>query len=233
MITISTSCKCIDNNIGGGILPENVVLIYGEPETGKTTLAIQCAISCALQNYKTLFIDCDNTFSTKRMSQLSKERFDQVAEQVILIKPKDFREQTAVVDRIQDYTAKNFGLIIIDTVTSLYGAEVAERSGKAFSVNRELNRQLAILAQTAKIRKIPVVVISQVRSVFDSENLSVAPVANRVLKFWADTIIFLKPTQYAQTLKAVIEKAPGNSQEINCYVQILESGIQDTEIREY
>src|SRR5271157_2899001 len=149
MITISTSCKCIDNNIGGGILPENVVLIYGEPETGKTTLAIQCAISCALQNYKTLFIDCDNTFSTKRMSQLSKERFDQVAEQVILIKPKDFREQTAVVDRIQDYTAKNFGLIIIDTVTSLYGAEVAERSGKAFSVNRELNRQLAILAQTA------------------------------------------------------------------------------------
>jgi DNA repair protein RadA/Sms len=230
MITISTGCKCIDNNIGGGILPESVVLIYGEPETGKTTLAIQCAISCALQNYKTLFIDCDNTFSTKRMSQLSKERFDQVAEQVILTKPKDFREQTAVVDRIQDYTAKNFGLIIIDTVTSLYGAEVAEQSGKAFGVNRELNRQLAILAQTAKIRKIPVIVISQVRSVFDSENVSVAPVANRVLKFWADTIIFLKPTQYAQTLKAVIEKAPGNSQEMNCHVQILESGIQDTEI---
>ncbi|MGO8807337.1 MAG: ATPase domain-containing protein [Candidatus Bathyarchaeia archaeon] len=232
MVTISTGCKCIDDNIGGGILPENVVLIYGEPETGKTTLAIQCAVNCALQNYKILFVDCENTFSTKRMAQISKESFDQVAEQVILIKPKDFREQTAVVDCIQDYTEKNFGLIIIDTLTSLYGAEVAERSSKAFSLNRELNRQLAILAQTAKIRKIPVIVLSQVRSVFDSETATVAPVANRVTKFWADTIIFLKPTEYPQTMKVVIEKSPRNTQEISCYVQILESGIQDTQIRE-
>ncbi len=231
MATISTGCKCIDSNIGGGILPENVVLIYGEPETGKTTLAIQCAVNCALQNLKTLYIDCDNTFSTKRMSQIAKNRFDQVAEQVILIKPKDFHEQTAVVDHIQDYTEKNFGLIIIDTLTSLYGAEVAERSGKAFSVNRELNRQLAILAQTTKIRKIPVVVTSQVRSILDNENVSVRPVANRVLKFWADTIIFLKPTEYPQTLKALVEKSPAISQETSCYVQILESGIQDTEFR--
>jgi len=231
MVTISTGCKCVDTNTGGGISPESVTLIYGEPETGKTTLAIQCAVNCALQNYKVLFVDCDNTFSTKRLSQLSAEKFDRVAEQIILVKPKDFREQMAVVDHIQDYTEKNFGLIIIDTLTSLYGAEVSKYSGKAFSVNRELNRQLAILAQTAKIRKIPVIVTSQVRSVFDNPNVSVAPVANRVLKFWADTIIAMKPTDYPQTMKAVLEKTRENSQEVNCYVQIVESGIQDTEFR--
>jgi RecA/RadA recombinase len=231
MITINTGCKCIDINIGGGISPESVTLIYGEPETGKTTLAIQCAVSCALQNYKTLFVDCDNTFSTERLSQLSADKFDQVAEQVILIKPKDFHEQMAVIDRIQDYTEKNFGLIVIDTFTSLYGAKVAESSGKAFSVNRELNRQLAILAQTAKIRKIPVIIVSQVRSVFDDPNVSVAPVANRVLKFWADTIIAMKPTEYPQTIKAVLETRD-NKQEVTCYVQIGETGIKDTQFRE-
>ncbi len=183
------------------------------------------------KTYKTLFVDCDNTFSTKRLSQISADKFDQVAEQVILIKPKDFREQTAVIDRIQDYTEKNFGLIIIDTFTSLYGAKVAELSGKAFSVNRELNRQLAILAQTAKIRKIPVIITSQVRSVFDNPNVSVAPVANRVLKFWADTIIALKPTDYPQTIKAVVETRE-NKQEVTCYVQIGEKGIKDTEFHE-
>ena len=230
MVTISTGSKCIDGRIGGGISPESVALIYGEPETGKTTLAIQCAVSCGLQNYKTLFVDCDNTFSTKRLSQLSGNKFDQVAEQVLLIKPKDFREQTAVVDRIQDYTAKNFGLIVFDTFTSLYGAKVAETSGKAFSVNRELNRQLAILAQTAKIRKIPVVIVSQVRSVFDDPNVSVAPVANRVLKFWADTIIAMKPTDYPQTIKVVLETRE-NKQEVTCYAQISETGIKDTEFQ--
>ena len=230
MVTIHTGCRCIDSNIGGGISPESVTLIYGEPETGKTTFAIQCTVSCALQNYKTLFVDCDNTFSTKRLSQLSADKFDHVAEQVILIKPKDFNEQTAVIDRIQDYTAKNFGLIVIDTFTSLYGAKVAESSGKAFSVNRELNRQLAILAQTAKIRKIPVIIVSQVRSVFDDPNVSVAPVANRVLKFWADTIIAMKPTGYPQTIKAVLETRE-NKEEVTCYVQIGETGIKDTEFQ--
>ena len=230
MVTIYTGCRCIDSKIGGGISPESVTLIYGEPETGKTTLAIQCAVSCALQNLKTLFVDCDNTFSTKRLSQLSGDKFEQVAEQVILIKPKDFREQTAVIDRIQDYTEKNFGLIIIDTFTSLYGARVAEFSGKAFSVNRELNRQLAILAQTVKIRKIPVIVVSQVRSVFDDPNVSVAPVANRVLRFWADTIIAMKPTDYPQTIKAVLETRE-NKQEVTCYVQIGETGIKDSKFQ--
>ncbi len=207
-------------------------LIYGEPETGKTTLAMQCAVSCGLENYKTFFVDCDNTFSTKRLSQLSGDKFNQVAEQIILIKPKDFKEQTAVIDRIQEYTAKNFGLIIIDTFTSLYGAKVSETSGKAYSVNRELNRQLAILAQTAKIRKIPVVITSQVRAVFDEQIGTVAPVANRVLKFWTDIIIAMKPTSTPQTIMAVLEPTRETPKEATCYVQIGETGISDSELDE-
>ena len=231
MAKIPTGSKCIDTSIGGGISPETVTLIYGEPETGKSTLAMQCAVNCALQNFKVLFVDCDNTFYAKRLSQISGDRFDEVAERIILVRPKDFREQTAVVDGIQDYATKNVGLIIFDTFTSLYGAKVCETSGKAkaFGVNRELNRQLAILAQTTKIRKIPVMITSQVRSVFSDQSASVRPVATRVLKFWADTIIALKPTQNLQTIKAVMEKAREMEQEATCYVQIGESGIQDTQ----
>jgi DNA repair protein RadB len=231
MLKIPIGSKCIDTSISGGISPETVTLIYGEPETGKTTLAMQCAVNCALQNFKVLFVDCDNTFYARRLSQISGDRFDDVAERIILVKPKDFREQTAVADNIQDYATKDVGLIIFDSFTSLYGAKVCETSGKAraFGVNRELNRQLAILAQTTKIRKIPVIVTSQVRSVFTDQSTSVRPVANRVLKFWADTVIALKPTQVPQTIKVVLEKAREIEQETTCYVQIGESGIQDTQ----
>jgi len=232
MVTIQTGCKCIDTSIGGGISPETVTLIYGEPETGKTTLAMQCAFNCAIQNLKVLFIDCDNSFYTKRLSQISKDRFDEVAERIILVKPKNFMEQTALIDQINEYASKNVGLVIVDTFTSLYGAKVSEASvkSKTFGVNRELNRQLAILAQTTKIKKIPVIITSQVRSVFNDQNISIRPVATRVLKFWADTIITLKPTNNPQTIKAVVEKARGIEEEVTCYVQIGEAGIQDTQI---
>ena len=92
-----------------------------------------------------------------------------------------------------------------------------------------MNRQLAILAQIVKIRKIPVIITSQVRSVFNDQSSSVRPVATRVLKFWADTIIALKPTETRQTIKALLEKAREIQQEITCYVQIGEAGIQDTQ----
>ena len=224
---ILTGCGCIDSNLDCGISPETVTLIYGEPETGKSTLAAQCAVNCAMQGYKTLFVDCDGMFSAKRLSQLSAGKFDEIAELIILVKPIDFREQTALVDHLLDYTAKNTGLVVFDTVTSLYRAKVSESSRKPFGLNRELNRQMALLAQTAKIQKIPVIVTSQVRAVFDEPLGGVEPVATRVLKFWADTIIAMKPSENPQVIKAVLEKTPSRAEDVACHVRITESGIHD------
>ncbi|MCW4023665.1 MAG: AAA family ATPase [Candidatus Bathyarchaeota archaeon] len=223
---LQTGIKCVDNTLEGGISPQSITLIYGEPETGKSTLAMQVAFYCALQNRKVLYVDCDNTFAAQRLMQISGDKFEEIAPLILLVKPLDFKEQTAVVDHISDYTEKNFGLIVIDTFTSLYGAKVAEYDKKTFSINRELNRQLAILAQSVKVRKIPVIITSQVRNVFAGETVSIAPVANRVLKFWADTIIDLKPTENTRLIKAVIEKSLKPVQS-TCYIQIGENGISD------
>jgi DNA repair protein RadB len=224
---ILTGSKCIDSHLNGGISSGTVSLVYGEPETGKSTLAMQCAVNCALQGYKTLFVDCDNTFSAKRLSQIASEEFEEIANLIILVKPVNFKEQTALIDRIEAYTAKNFGLIVIDTFNSLYRAKVAESLGKPFGVNRELNRQLAILAQTAKTQKLSVVLTSQVRSVFNEPYANVAPVATRVLRFWADTIIVMKPTENPQIIKAAFEEKSENIQEGPCYLRIEETGIRD------
>ena len=225
---IPTGSNCIDKNLEGGIAPETITMIYGEPETGKTTLAIQCAANSALQGKKTLFVDCDNTFATERLSQIAREKFDQVAEQIILMKPKDFAEQTAIVDQLPEYITKNFGLVIIDTFNSLYRARVSETTAKtSFAVNRELNRQMALLAQTAKTQRIPIIVTSQVRAVFDETFVSVAPVATRVLQFWADTTIALKPSENSQVIQAVLHQKNRNPQEATCYLRIAQTGIHD------
>ena len=226
MAQISTGVKSVDEAIGGGVKPETITLIYGEPETGKSTLAMQIAACCALQKTKILYVDCDNTFSAKRLSQISGDRFCDVGDRIVLVKPKDFMEQTVLVEHIEDYTV-NVGLIVIDTFTSLYSAKAAENP-KSFSTNRELNKLLAILAQTVKTKKIPLIMTSQVRSVFNAQSESVRPVATRVLKFWADNILFLKPTEVPRTIKVTVEKAPQLPAPAFCYIQIGEAGIRDT-----
>jgi DNA repair protein RadA len=226
---ISTGSDCIDGLFEGGIAPETITMIYGEPETGKTTMAIQCAANCALKGLKTFFVDCDNTFATERLVDIVPYDFNRVAEQIILVKPKDFAEQTILVDNLSDYIAKNFGLIVMDTFNSLYRAKVAEATARSsFGINRELNRQMAVLAQTAKIEHIPIVVTSQVKSVFDEPVVSIAPVATRVMQFWADNMIALKLSENPQIIKATVQKNR-NPQEYTCYLRIAKAGIHDYE----
>jgi RecA/RadA recombinase len=223
---IPTNIEYIDTNLDGGINPETITLIYGEPKTGKSTLTTQCAFNCVHKhNLKTLYIDCDNTFSSKRLNQIAAEKFDSIADKIILIKPLNFKEQTTVIDHITDYTTHNFGLLIIDTINSLYSVKHAETpKNKAFDINRELNRQMAILAQTTKIQKIPIIINSQVRNIFNDPAGNIKPAANRVLTFWADNIISLKPTE-TKTIKITIEKNNKKPTHQTCYAQIGERGI--------
>jgi RecA/RadA recombinase len=231
MAQIQTGCNCIDQKIGGGIKSDSITLVYGEPETGKSTFALQCAVNCAIQTSgKILYIDCDNTFSTERLAQVAGWNFETVAERIVLFKPKDFREQTVLLDHIENYL-QNVSLIIIDTITSLYSARAAA-SPKAFSTNRELNRQLALLAEQVKVKKIPLIFTSQVRSIISDQTSGVRPVATRVLQFWADNIIFFKPTELPQTVKVIVEKPASTSSATQavCYVLIGETGLRDTQL---
>jgi RecA/RadA recombinase len=225
---IPTGCETIDRILDGGIPTESITLVYGEAETGKTTLATQCAINCAKQGDKTLFIDCDGTFSGRRLSQMAPEKFKEIAESIILMKPQNFREQTLVIDKLTDYITKNLRLLVIDTITTLYRVKIAESPEKSFELNRELNRQMALIAQIAKIHKIAILVTSQVRSVFNEAHVSIEPVATRVLKFWAETIINMKPTERPQIIKAILEKSPKKFQSAPAYhLKIEETGMHE------
>ncbi len=228
---LPTGSVCIDKTLKGGISSGLVTMVYGEPETGKTTFAMQCAASCAINcNLKTLFVDCDNTFATERLLQITQQNFNNVSERIMLVKPTDFEEQSALVEKLSDYASKGFGLVIIDTFNSLYRVKISEVSPKsAFAVNRELNRQMAVLAQDAKMMRIPIVVLSQVKAVFDDTFVSVAPVATRVLEFWADFTIALKPTFNQHIISATISEKNRNPQEATCYLRLDQTGIHDIE----
>ncbi|MCW4002068.1 MAG: AAA family ATPase, partial [Candidatus Bathyarchaeota archaeon] len=162
---VPTGCLSIDKLLGGGFPSDGVSLVYGEAETGKTSLAIQCAINCARMGYKSFFIDSDDSFSSRRLSQIAHQDNEKVSPFIYLMKPTTFQEQSRVIDHLEEYTTRKFGLVVIDTIASLYCVKL-DGSKLTFALNRELNRQVALLTQFAKTRRVAALIISQVRNVF-------------------------------------------------------------------
>jgi DNA repair protein RadB len=225
--TISTGSDRLDEFLNGGLAPEVIHLVYGEAETGKTTLAMQCAVNCARAGYKTVYLDSESTFSPKRLTQIATGDIKEIAPNIILAKPVSFKEQSTILDKLDSYLTEKVGLIVVDTITSLYSAELGEESKDTFKLNRELNKQMAYLAQIVKTRKIATLVTSQVRSVFAPHEIDFEPVARRVMKFWSNVVLSLKLTQQDGVVRAVLEKHPRLPQRESCLLRIVEEGLRD------
>ena len=225
---VSTGCNSLDKLLGGGIPVGGTSLVYGQAETGKTTLAMQSAVNVCRRGYKTIFIDSDFTFSPTRLSQIAYYDFEDVAPSIVLVRPTSFQEQFTAIDGLDEYLTKKVQLVIVDTITSLYRVELGEPK-TTFALNRELARQVACLSQIARTQGIAVFMISQVRSVFDDEtkNAGVEPVATRVLRFWSDVVINLKKPAQARVIKAILEKSPMHKHPVSCYLTIGRTGIHD------
>ncbi len=221
---IPTGCGSLDRSLEGGLPPSRITLLYGEAETGKTTLAMQCAVNSSRMGLKTLYVDSDGTFSTERLSQIVSQGFEEVSESVMIARPSTFEEQVEIIDNLEKYVSKRFGLIVFDTVTSLYRTELADKKA-TFNLNRELNRQVAVLAQIAKALDLSVFLISQVRSV--PSEADIVPVATRVLRFWADAVIGLTRTGRRNIVKASVEKSGGKETSLTFYLVISEDGVHD------
>ena len=82
---IQTGCISLDKLLGGGFPAKTISLLYGEAETGKTSLAIQCAVNCARTKIKSIFIDTDGTLSYERLSQIAEYDFKQISPFIIII----------------------------------------------------------------------------------------------------------------------------------------------------
>jgi len=172
----------------GGLPRGEVTLLYGEPGTGKTTLALQVASHVARDGSRSLFIDADNSFYPERLAQIARDDID-IFRLVFVSKPTSFLALTHLLANLGSYVSSGVALVIVDTMTSLY-RKAMDGDQNVFSLNRELNLQLAYLAETAKTFEIAALITSQVRSVPEGDfEPRIEPVATRVLKFWPQRIL--------------------------------------------
>ncbi len=226
---VTTGCEELDILLGGGLFFGEAVLVYGEAETGKTTLAIQCAVNAARMGFKTLYVDSDNAFNPIRLTQIAEIDRDEVASSIMVFNPQGFEEQSDVIDHLHVYLTGNTKLLIVDTITTLYRLEMGDKE-ETFLLNRELNRQLAFIVEVTRRKRIATFLTSQVRSIVDDgmeEESPIEPVGTRVLKFWADKILRLERTARNSVIKVSLEKPTNTKGPLQAYLKISSEGIKD------
>jgi len=229
--TISTGCSSLDEVLGGGIPLGKVTLIYGEAATGKTTLAMSSVITYLHQGLggvsllrRALYVDSDRKFSLPRFSQIAGVNLDEFLKRLILCMPKDFAEQTKLIEGLESFTVGDISLIILDTITSIYREEIAS-TGKIFPLNRELNRQLAYLKEASEAQGLGVLLLSQVHSTLQPDQPPITPVASRLLRYWSDIILRLDLTTQPGVRTASLEKPRHGT--MGCRFRLTSSGLID------
>lgn len=192
--------ESLPKKIVDGEIPTNgVSMVYGEPGTGKTTLALTLLVDTVVETSSdVLFIDTEGV-SMKRFKQIIDERTPdnintiEVLDQVRMRQVTDYDSQVdAVRDAIKD--AKNTELIVIDSLTARYRVKygtVTEPEDRQ-RLFEQLRGQVLALTAVARKHNTPVFVTNQVTT--DPETGTVQPVGGRRLIGWVDTLLRLSQT---------------------------------------
>jgi len=221
-IRLSTSCEPLDRLLDGGFRFGKISLFYGETATGKTTLAMSCVINHLRSDSqaKALYIDTDGGLSTKRMEQIAGEG-ESLLERILIWRPNSFSEQTAIIEDLQPLVYRRATIIVVDSITGLYRLEAGDAE-KTFKVNKELNRQLGFLSETAETSVAAVLLTGQVHGTI-GDTAQVEPVAQRLLRYWSDIVVKLETTPKPGVRQAVLEKREGPPR--SCIFRLTNAGI--------
>ncbi|MFQ6053730.1 MAG: hypothetical protein ACE5OO_05845, partial [Candidatus Bathyarchaeia archaeon] len=140
-----------------------------------------------------------------RLMQIAGRGGDRLLERLLVWRPRSFSEQSMVVEGVMGLLDGGATPVVVDSITGLYRLEAGD-SERTFSANKELNRQLGFLSETAKTRGAAVLLTGQVHSVIGSDLPQVEPVAQRLLRYWSDTVLKLERAPTAGVRQAVLEK---------------------------
>jgi DNA repair protein RadB len=189
----------------GGYEKGIITMIVGPPASGKTNFVLLASCSQAKKGNKIIFIDTEGGFSPERVRQIVGEEYESILQNILLLKPTSFYEQKKIFIKLLNRVKKgNIELIIVDGMAMLYRLKLGDAikskdENKIKEVNREVAKQMRVLAEISRKQNIPILITNQVYHGFLSEEewkKGIKPEANIVggdlFKYWSKAIIELK-----------------------------------------
>lgn len=144
---ISLGMAELDRLLGGGIVPGSLVLIGGEPGIGKSTLSLQIPLHC--KDLRTLYVTGEES---GRQVKMRAERLGGDNENCLIYC------ETNIEDIIAEAESETPGLMIVDSVQTMYTDSVESTPGSVSQVKEVA----AKLLRFAKESGVPVILIGHI-----------------------------------------------------------------------
>ncbi len=183
---------------------------YGAPGTGKTNLCLLLSIECVKNGGKVAYIDTEGGLSLDRLKQITSDH-EKTLKNIILAEPRTFEEQAKCVRSLEK---EDVDLVVLDSSVALYRLEHSENGHQKegakkvdkekMEANKELSKQLSILSNISRDKKIPVVVTTHTYKNWETGENDV--VGGDSIKYWSKAIVFLERTGKDGERKAIIAK---------------------------
>ncbi len=222
---ISTNSS-IDELLNGGVEKGVITQIFGPPGSGKTNIALQLSVEVSKSGKKVIFLDSEGGISVDRIKQIAKDSFDEVANNIIILEPTTFEEQSDDLIIAETWLKDNkdeVELIIIDSAVALYRIEDRTSS----KLNKELGKQMGQLARMARKYNIAVILTNQIYSSFSDEdnNEDVKAVGGTILQYWSKVVIQLAKSDIIGQRVATLKRHTAIAEGKTVNFKITEDGI--------
>jgi len=177
---LSTGCRGLDEQLEGGIEIGSSTLAYGEPGSGKTSLAIQLSKKVISSGKKSIFIDTEGV-SFERIKQIFG---DTDTSNLIILEPKD---QVELHQSISDprLIQSDVGIIIVDTINA--------HTRLAYALDKETCEAqfLKILMALQNISRNHSISLFMTAQIFE-HNGEIEPYFGRTLVYMAKTLLLFE-----------------------------------------
>lgn len=205
VVRLATGIPECDRVLGGGIVPGSLTLIGGDPGIGKSTLMLQASHYLAEHGAPVLYVSGEESFAQTR---LRAQRLGTLSDNLLLLTETNSESiRRAVKDG-------NYGLVIIDSIQSVYTPRVGSAPGSVAQVREAASEFLTL----AKGEGTPIFLVGHVTK----DGAIAGP---RVLEHLVDTVLYFEGEgkQALRILRAVKNRF-GSTNEIGVF-EMTESGL--------
>ncbi|MBL7059139.1 DNA repair and recombination protein RadB [Candidatus Pacearchaeota archaeon] len=202
---ISAGSFDLNKWLHGGYERGVITMLAGPPGSGKTNFSILATCSQAKKGNKVIFVDTEGGFSTERVKQIVGEDYEEILEKIFLVELTNFEEQKKFFESLNGKLKKeHINFIVIDGMAMLYRLELGDAlrlkdRDQIKDVNREVAKQMRILAEISRKQDIPILITNQVYANFISDEdrkngvkSEMNLVGGDLFKYWSKCIIELK-----------------------------------------